>query len=166
MLDSVTTLKVVFIFVLILISLSGLVPFLNKKIRHYPNAISVANCFAAGVFLSLAFVHILPEAVGYYAAAMEATEDHDDHDDHGHDDHDNRHLSEAHDHDNGDDHDDHDDAHAHLFPLIYVMFLAGYLSVLFLDKWLNKHSQGYHCHGEDTSSLEADKAPSPLPSKN
>ena len=162
MLDSITTLKVVFIFVLILISLSGLVPFLNKKIQHYPNALSIANCFAAGVFLALAFVHILPEANEYYTAAMQAGgEDEDDHDDHeGH-----RHLSETHGEEGSEnDHDDHS-ANAHLFPLIYVMFLAGYLSVLFLDKLLIKHSQGYHCHGEETNSLEADKAPSPLPSK-
>jgi zinc transporter ZupT len=44
----------------------ALIPIKVPACKKSPRALSVLNAFAGGVFLSMAFVHILPEAVGQY----------------------------------------------------------------------------------------------------
>lgn len=41
--------------------LSGIFPTVNKNCRENPKILGIANSFAGGVFLAIAFVHILPE---------------------------------------------------------------------------------------------------------
>ena len=66
-LDNLTSLKVAFIFIILTISLFGLLPIYCKKFRNHPTILSILNCFAAGVFLAMALIHILPDSVaGYY----------------------------------------------------------------------------------------------------
>ena len=46
---------------------AGLFPTFSKSCRESPKILGVANSFAAGVFLSIAFIHILPEEVENWA---------------------------------------------------------------------------------------------------
>jgi zinc transporter ZupT len=41
--------------------LTGLIPTWSKSCRESPKVLGIANSFAAGVFMGIAFVHILPE---------------------------------------------------------------------------------------------------------
>jgi zinc transporter ZupT len=93
------------------------------------------NSFAGGVFLAMAFIHILPESVEQYNEAMEeeepavatgksasaataAEKDHD-HEEHG----------------------------AHIFPLPYLLFFVGYMMVLLIDRVLaGEHGHGHGGH--------------------
>lgn len=43
--------------------LTGLIPTWSKSCRESPKILGIANSFAAGVFMAIAFVHILPEMV-------------------------------------------------------------------------------------------------------
>jgi zinc transporter ZupT len=43
--------------------LTGLIPTWSRTCRESPKILGIANSFAAGVFLAIAFVHILPEEV-------------------------------------------------------------------------------------------------------
>lgn len=47
--------------------LTGLIPTWSRKCRESPKILGIANSFAAGVFLAIAFVHILPEEVENWA---------------------------------------------------------------------------------------------------
>jgi zinc transporter ZupT len=40
----------------------GYLPYIWEHIGHNKRVMSIVNCFASGLFLSLAFLHILPEA--------------------------------------------------------------------------------------------------------
>ena len=42
---------------------AGLFPTFSKTCRESPKLLGIANSFAAGVFLSIALIHILPEEV-------------------------------------------------------------------------------------------------------
>jgi zinc transporter ZupT len=48
----------------------GLIPVKVERCRKSPAFLGVANAFAGGVFLAIAFMHILPEAAGDYAEFM------------------------------------------------------------------------------------------------
>ena len=39
----------------------GIIPTISKSCRENPKVLGIANSFAAGVFLAIAIVHILPE---------------------------------------------------------------------------------------------------------
>lgn len=41
--------------------IAGIYPTYSKTCRESPKAMGIANSFAAGVFLAIAFLHILPE---------------------------------------------------------------------------------------------------------
>jgi len=41
--------------------ISGLIPTCSKSCRENPKILGIANAFAGGVFLGIAFMHILPE---------------------------------------------------------------------------------------------------------
>jgi zinc transporter ZupT len=60
--DECFYIKVAFIFVVFFEALfTGLIPTYSKTCRESPKILGIANSFAAGVFLAIAFVHILPE---------------------------------------------------------------------------------------------------------
>lgn len=60
-------LRVAFIFIINIVNLvGGLFPILIKQCRKNHNMMSVLNAFASGLFLSMALVHIQPEAVSTY----------------------------------------------------------------------------------------------------
>lgn len=40
---------------------AGIFPTMNKNCRENPKVLGIANSFAAGVFMGIAFLHILPE---------------------------------------------------------------------------------------------------------
>ena len=47
--------------------LSGMLPQRFKKLNNSQNLLGIANTFSGGVFLAIAFVHIIPEtATNYY----------------------------------------------------------------------------------------------------
>lgn len=46
---------------------AGYFPTFNRDCRENPKILSIANAFAGGVFMAIAFVHILPEAASGYA---------------------------------------------------------------------------------------------------
>ncbi len=67
--DALLNLKIILIFVLIITVSVGLIPAYSKHCRSSQVTLSLMNCFAGGVFLAMAFVHILPEAsMQYYEA--------------------------------------------------------------------------------------------------
>jgi zinc transporter 1/2/3 len=47
--------------------LCGCFPTWSKSCRESPKILGIANSFAAGVFLAIGFVHILPEEAGNWA---------------------------------------------------------------------------------------------------
>jgi zinc transporter ZupT len=64
---SVLILKICFIFVIFLVSMiAGIVPMKWKKCRKNEHFLGIANTFSGGVFLAIAFVHIIPEANSLY----------------------------------------------------------------------------------------------------
>ena len=57
--------QLVFIFVSFFEAfIAGLVPTWSSSCRENPKVLGIANSFAAGVFLAIAFCHIIPEVVG------------------------------------------------------------------------------------------------------
>lgn len=60
--DNVFWWKIAFIIVVFLEAfLAGLIPTWSRSCRENPKVLGIANSFAAGVFLAIAFAHILPE---------------------------------------------------------------------------------------------------------
>jgi len=60
--------KIVFIIVVFIEAfVTGLIPTWSKSCRESPKVLGIANSFAGGVFLAIAFVHILPEQAEGYA---------------------------------------------------------------------------------------------------
>jgi len=55
------------IFVFLEAFLTGLIPTWSKSCRESPKILGIANSFAAGVFLAIAIVHILPEEAANWA---------------------------------------------------------------------------------------------------
>lgn len=47
--------------------LAGTFPTVSKSFRESPKILGIANAFAGGVFLAIAFVHILPEETENYS---------------------------------------------------------------------------------------------------
>ena len=65
--SGVTAVKWVFIFVCLAVTLaSGLAPMKIKGCNSNPRVLGIANSFSGGVFLAIAFCHILPEAANLY----------------------------------------------------------------------------------------------------
>ena len=62
--DLVTILKIVFIFLAFFEAFGcGLAPLYIKSLKESPKYLSIASAFTGGVFLAIALLHILPEAV-------------------------------------------------------------------------------------------------------
>jgi len=65
--SATTIAKWIFIVLILVISmLSGLAPMKIKGCSSNPKVMGIANSFSGGVFLAIAFVHILPEAANLY----------------------------------------------------------------------------------------------------
>lgn len=98
-------LKIVFIFIFFFLALAaGIIPARSTRCKANQTLLGVANSFAAGVFMAIAFMHILPEAVGDYSEIMEDGKDKDDDDDNG------------------------------PFPLPYLLYFIGYTFILIVDR--------------------------------
>lgn len=67
---------ILFFFALVWIAL---IPLKCPKVKQSVRCLSILNAFAGGVFLSMAFVHILPEAIESYTKWFKSSEKHDDH---------------------------------------------------------------------------------------
>ena len=120
------------------------------------------NAFAAGVFLTMAFVHILPEAVETYNMSMqtESATEHEDHrllmsngsrilqEEEDHEDHEEEgelgHEEEV----DGEHHEEGEEGHNHgVFPLPYLLFFLGYTVILLIDRVFSAHFGDAHGHG-------------------
>ena len=74
--DLLLSLKIALIFILFFICYLGLIPAYSKYCRNSQLTLSLMNCFAGGVFLAMAFVHILPESVETYNSVMTGEDAH------------------------------------------------------------------------------------------
>ena len=153
-LSSVTKLKVGYVFVLLAINFAGMLPIRWKFFRANATFLSVLNCFAAGVFLAMAFVHILPESVSTYNNVMYESRGLPPI---GGDDRRRRRLAaemnstvEGEGSESACDYD-----YPDLFPVPYVLFLTGYALVLLVDRIMkggdHDHSHGHEHGGDDHS---------------
>jgi solute carrier family 39 (zinc transporter), member 1/2/3 len=61
-LTTIMKLKIAMIVILFCIVYLGLIPAYSKFFRSSKVILSLLNCFAGGVFLAMAFIHILPES--------------------------------------------------------------------------------------------------------
>ena len=61
--DELLVIKVIFIFSMLgSAAIAGFIPLYTKSLYNSPRLISVGNCFAAGIFLLVGIVHLLPDA--------------------------------------------------------------------------------------------------------
>ena len=58
----VDTFKIIMLIAMILCVGFGVIPKLWSKCRDNENALSFLNCFASGIFLAMALVHMMPES--------------------------------------------------------------------------------------------------------
>ena len=66
-LEPTTIAKLVFIAIILLIAMgAGLAPMKIKGCKSNQKILGIANSFSGGVFLAIAFVHILPETCDMY----------------------------------------------------------------------------------------------------
>ena len=150
-------LKIALIIILFFIVYLGLIPAYSKYCRSSQLTLSLMNCFAGGVFLAMAFIHILPEAVEQYYGAMLGEEDaHGGH----------RLLQAA-----GNttlatpaaEEEEHADRHG-IFPLPYLMFFVGYCIILLIDRVFAGEHGHSHSHGnDDHHHLDEEKAKVTVP---
>ena len=61
--EQIKTFKIVFIFINFSITYLGLLPKVMPVCRKNENLLSVCNCFSAGIFLSMALMHLIPGTV-------------------------------------------------------------------------------------------------------
>lgn len=60
---SVRDLKIILIFVMFIVTFAGVLPVRIPCIMESEAMLSYLNCFAAGMFLAIALIHMMPEAV-------------------------------------------------------------------------------------------------------
>lgn len=63
---TLTGLKIIIIFAMIFISMFGILTYKLNKLNRTERLFSYLNCFSAGMFLAIGFVHMFPEAVEGY----------------------------------------------------------------------------------------------------
>lgn len=63
---SVKTFKIIMLFVMILCVALGIIPKVCGACQKSERTLSLLNCFSAGIFLSMALVHMMPEATEIY----------------------------------------------------------------------------------------------------
>ena len=57
-----TTFKIIFIIIAFIeAAILGLIPLYSTKFKESPFVLGIANAFSGGVFLAIAFMHIMPE---------------------------------------------------------------------------------------------------------
>lgn len=67
MIDTILILKIVSLFVIAAIDIiSGITPAVSKRFQNSPTVISLTNAFSGGIFIAIAFIHLLPEEVAAY----------------------------------------------------------------------------------------------------
>ena len=65
------TVKIIFIFIIFAVTVaSGMAPMKFKKFKNSTDMLGIANTFSGGVFLAIAFVHIIPETSNNYYLHM------------------------------------------------------------------------------------------------
>lgn len=66
-----TVLKIIFVFVFFAEAfIAGIIPSKNRRFRTSPMILGIANAFSGGVFLAIAFMHIMPEEIEDYNDLM------------------------------------------------------------------------------------------------
>ena len=112
--------------------LAGLVPVFFNSCKNAKTIFSIANSFAGGVFISIAFVHIMPEANETWADYLNPDPDDG--------------VGRLGDDDDGPD----------PVPLPSVLLIVGYTLILLIDKILfDPHKLlGGHNHGKHQASDE------------
>jgi hypothetical protein len=132
-----TTNKVIFLFMCLVVTfLVGILPIQVKKFRVSKHYLGMANSFSAGIFIAIAFVHVIPEVTrSYYLGILEKNKYIVDHDDH------RRLVVDAHDEES-----EHEKIHERVtellensFPLPFLIVLVGYGFILWIDKVLFEH---------------------------
>lgn len=116
--------KIGFIFIAFFESMiSGMIPTWSTSCRESPKVLGIANSFAAGVFLAIAFMHITPEMIQTWAdLPMNSTTAPDG----------TRIPNEK------------------IFPLPELMIFTGYTIILIIDKVLfDTHALFDHDHDEE-----------------
>jgi zinc transporter ZupT len=114
MLELITSLKIMYIFLITAVVYVAFIPMYCKVCRNSQRMLGVLNSFAGGIFLAMAFIHILPEANEEYNEMYKdilldkgMTEEEVD--------------------------------ETHIFPTPFVVFFMGYAVVLFIDRVLGAH---------------------------
>ena len=64
--DTLLSMKIGLIFIVFALMYIGLIPAYSTLFRNSKTALSLMNCFAGGVFLAMALMHILPDSVAEY----------------------------------------------------------------------------------------------------
>lgn len=68
--EPIFALKYSMIVIMFFIIYIGMIPAFSNRCRKSETSLSLLNCFAGGVFLAMALIHILPEASDTYNAIM------------------------------------------------------------------------------------------------
>lgn len=112
---------------------AGILPNVIPWCKKSTNVLGIANAFSGGVFLAIAFMHILPEVASGYAEYIEEHEAEEEAD----------HEEEGHDHGG--------------FPLPFALVFVGYAFILLIDKVIfDTHSLvGEHHHGHVHDPVQA-----------
>lgn len=114
MLELIKSLKVMYIFLITAVVYVAFIPMFCKVCRNSQRVLGVLNAFAGGVFLGMAFMHILPEANEEYI----------------------EHYKEIL-HEGGMTEEEVEEFK--IFPAPFVVFFAGYAVVLFVDRVVSAH---------------------------
>ena len=127
-LTTIMKLKIAMIVILFCIVYLGLIPAYSKFFRSSKVILSLLNCFAGGVFLAMAFIHILPESAEQYNDVMKKLAEEENA---------SNTTATAKTGEHG----------AHVFPLPYLLFFIGYMMVLLIDRvFAGEHG---HSHGNN-----------------
>jgi zinc transporter ZupT len=104
--------------------ITGLIPTWSKSCRESPKVLGIANSFAGGVFLAIAFVHILPEMAEAWTDLESEGKSESE-------------LEEL-----------------KIFPLPYLLVIVGYTFILILDKVLfDTHALFDHDHEDEEDGV-------------
>lgn len=65
--SEILAIKIIFIVSCFIITMiAGLIPMKWKRCRNNERALGLANTFSGGVFLAIAFIHLIPETAALY----------------------------------------------------------------------------------------------------
>ena len=106
--------------------LAGMVPIFFNACKNSKTLFSVANSFAGGVFMAIAFIHIMPEAMEMWEEYLHHDQDHDS-------------PNPVVGHGDGDE----------PFPLPFALLFVGYTLILLIDKVLFDPHKLMGDHGHD-----------------